>query len=133
MPHSTGYITPHALEVLGGGRIFMEADDLPSLLASIVAGVFKDRVGEDLEVGKQSLFYPYVTVNSMPADFALVVVAWWAPEREPHWDKVRSDLNACISWDSSLCTEAHLTIVGAPRSQQATHTSRRHTSTYDVD
>lgn len=132
MPHTTAYIKRHALATLGGGRIFSEDEDLPLLLARIVAGVFNDRVGEDLEVGKQSLYYPYVITNSMPADLAVVVVAWWTPQREPHWDKIRGDLNACIgwgsSWGSSLRTETHLVVVGDPNIEPHTHwLTRQHT------
>lgn len=133
MPHTTAYIKPHALEALTGGGIVASDDDLPVLLARQVADVFKDRVGEDLEVGKQSLYYPYIITHSMPADLAVVVVAWWTPDRAPHWDEIRDDLEFCIGWYPNLHTESHLVVIGDPRFRPSQRKStRRYTDAYDL-
>lgn len=133
MLHTTAYIKPYALEILGGGRILTKNEDLPPMLARIVAGVFKNRVGEDLEVGKQSVYYPYVVVNSMPTDLAVIVLAWWTPQREGHWNEVLNDLNWCFGWDPSLRVVARLVIIGDPRTQLASRRpARQRTDSYDL-
>ena len=100
------------------GRTAAVREGVSSLVAGIVADAFNELAGENLSPGVESVALPPEVSPSLPADLAVVVVAWWTPERAPHFQAIFDRIKAKLQEIDPLAEiEVLPNTVGAPDGQ----------------
>ncbi len=114
MPHEHPYVRADAKTVLLD--LFGDWEGVEAALAELVAEGFLTHTGEVLKIGEEILVHATVDTTSMPANFAVIVVAWWTSKRAPYFEDIWHDIESILrSWDSSLNrAEIHLNVIGDP-------------------
>ena len=85
-------------------------------MAQATADTFNNLLGEDLKVGTTSIAHTTVFTSSCPMDLAVIIAAWWTPQRAQRVREICGSIQQTISdfWGGEYSVEVHLNIIGTP-------------------
>lgn len=114
MPHTTVILRRDTMQAVMDA-VAGSQDEFLYQLSAIVADCFSDQTGEELQPGVSSKVYSPI-MTDCPVDLALIIVAWWSPERAGQFEAIRQLIwrRLVDYYPPEVEVEVHLNVSGAP-------------------